>query len=324
MHDAPLPPLRYLSRADVEACAPAASAMADAIEQAISAREHGEAWSLPKASVVPRPGALYQAMLSASRPLGAAAIKCVGLAAENGARGWPHIGTLIVVHDGESGLPLAVMDGGWITGARTAALTVVAARRLARPDAAVLTLVGAGEQGRAHLDALAEAFPLREVRVVSRGGESARALASRARARGLAADALPDAGAALEGADLVVSSVPATAGLQPFLDPAQASAGAFLSLVDVARSWHRAGFARFDRVLVDDAEQDRASGAPMLDPDCVDGDLGDLLAGRVSSRASAAERAVFVCRGVALADLAAATLVHRAAEARGLGIVLPR
>ena len=66
--------------------------------------------------------------------------------------------------DSQTGLPLAVIDGNWVTARRTAGLSAVAAKRLARPDSASIAFIDCGVQARNHLDAFCDIFPLREVR----------------------------------------------------------------------------------------------------------------------------------------------------------------
>ena len=111
--------------------------------------------------------------------------KWVGLSDANAARDLPHLGSLVVLSDLASGMPLAVIDGTWITAARTAAVSTVAARRLARPDSKRIGFVGSGVQATGHLAALRwRLFPVAEVAVFSRAHDSARRLRRRRRGPG--------------------------------------------------------------------------------------------------------------------------------------------
>ncbi len=262
-------------------------------------------------------------MLAAAEEPPFAAVKSVGLSPRNGARGLPSVGALITLFDSQTGLPLAVMDGDWITGVRTAALSALAAKYLARPESSAIAFIGCGVQARCHLDAFAEMFPLREVRAFGRGAASRDALCDKAVGMGLEAIASPTACEALEGADLVVTSVPDAPGFEPFLDAAWLATGAFASLTDLARAWLPDGFGALDRVVIDDAEQESRAARPMVEPSLVGGDLAELVTGRCPARRSPAERIVFVFRGIALGDLALAALAYRAARDRGLGQLLP-
>lgn len=319
--------IRYLSRDDIERLGLKGAALADAIERMLLAAALGAAASLPKTSKALADGRLYQSMTAVG--LGApapalAATKVVGLAPDNAARGLPHIGALIVVNDGETGLPVAVMDATWITEARTAALTLVAGRRLARRSARAIGFVACGAQARAHLALLREELPLAKVSAYSRRMETAEAFAVRARGLGLEARAVTDPKAAVCGQDVVVTSVPAAAGLQPFLDAAWLAPGAFASLVDLGRSWREEGFAAVEHLIVDDrAQAEGGTAKRRLTPSGpYTGDLRELVSGAVAGRTSESERAVFVFQGTALADLAAAALALDAAAGAGIGTLL--
>src|SRR5262245_65826622 len=83
------------------------------------------------------------------------AVKSLLLNPRNPERGLPSINSLVTLLDGNTGVPLAVMDGNWITAVRTAGVSAVAAKRLARPDSSIAAFVGCGVQARTHADALA-------------------------------------------------------------------------------------------------------------------------------------------------------------------------
>ena len=127
----------------------------------------------------------------------------------NGARGLPSIQGDIVVFDAATGQRTALLDGPTVTARRTAAVSLLAARLLApRPDGPLL-IVGAGVQGKSHLEAFATGLGVREVRVASRQPSSADALVAHARALGLNASRVDDADVALADCPLVVSTTPA-------------------------------------------------------------------------------------------------------------------
>jgi ornithine cyclodeaminase/alanine dehydrogenase len=319
-------PIRYLSRGDVERLGLTGAALADTIERTLGAAAEGAVASLPKTGKALADGRLHQSMMAVGLgpPAPAlAATKVVGLAPGNAARGLPHIGGLIVLSDADTGLPVAVMDAAWITEARTAATTLVAARRLARRSAASIGFVACGAQARAHLRVLREELPLARVAAYSRRPETSEGFAADARALGLAAQAVADPRAAVAGQDVVVTSVPASPGLEPFLEAAWLEAGAFAALVDLGRSWRADGFAAVERVVVDDRAQAEAGKRRLTPSGPYAGDLGELVAGTAAGRRCERERAVFVCQGMALADLAAAALALDRAAAAGVGALLP-
>lgn len=137
--------------------------------------------------------------------------KLITFVADNAVRGLPAIQGDIVVFDAVDGRRIGLLDGPTVTARRTAAVSLLAAQRLAPRTDGPLLIVGAGVQGRAHLDAFADGLGVREVRVASRSPASADALVAHARHRGLAAQQVDDADAALADCPLVVSCTPAQA-----------------------------------------------------------------------------------------------------------------
>jgi ornithine cyclodeaminase/alanine dehydrogenase len=314
----------YLSPATLEDSDLSLPAVADAIAQSLRALAAGRAWSTPKSSITPAPGRLFMSMLAASESPPCAIVKAVGLDAGNAARGLPHIGSTLTLLDGRSGLPLAIMDGAWVTGVRTAAMSALCARHLAPREVRCLAFVGCGEQARRHLAAFAAEHPLRTVHAVSRTQAGARAFARHAQQRfGIDAHAHADARGCLGEADVIVTTVPAADGLEPFLDPDRVRPGAFVAACDVGRCW-RPGLAGFDIVAIDDRAQEASLSQPMLAPECVDTDLGALVTGAHAGRTDARQRTAFVFRGMAIADLATAWLALRHAVDAGHGERLAR
>jgi 1-piperideine-2-carboxylate/1-pyrroline-2-carboxylate reductase [NAD(P)H] len=116
----------------------------------------------------------------------------------------------VVVFDVATGERKLVLDGPTVTARRTAAVSLLAAQLLAPNKEGPLLIVGAGAQGRAHLDAFADGLPLEEVRIASRSAASAQALAEHARSRGLRARSVMDASEHLGDCPLVVTCTPAS------------------------------------------------------------------------------------------------------------------
>ena len=135
--------------------------------------------------------------------------KLITFVADNPARGLPGIQGDIVVFDARDGRRLALLDGPTVTARRTAAVSLLAARLMARHTDGPLLVVGAGVQGRAHLEAFAEGLGVREVWVASRSPASADALVAHARHLGMQARRVDDADAALAHCPLVVSTTSA-------------------------------------------------------------------------------------------------------------------
>src|SRR5690606_5895121 len=158
---------------------------------------------------------------------GLVGIKWIGTA-DNRATGLPHISALIVLSDVRTAVIKAVLDGTQITAIRPAAVSLVAARSLARANSRRIAFIACGTQAMAHLVAFAKAVPLREVPCYSRRLESAERFAENARAMGFMAYPVAEAREAVENQDIIVSSAPRASFPAPFLDPAWLSPGAFV------------------------------------------------------------------------------------------------
>lgn len=244
-------------------------------------------------------------------------VKIVSVNPDNPARGHPTVVGSYLLMSGESGAPIALMDGVALTLNRTAAASALAARFLARPEARRLTMVGAGALAPYLVAAHAAVRPIEAVTVWNRRPETAAALAERLTRQGLAATATDDLEAAVAGADVVscatLSDVPLVAGA--WLRP-----GTHLDLVGAFRPSMREcddEAVRRARVFVDtrvalveggDLAQPIAAG--VIGADDVAGDLFELCRGTRVGRRSADEITLFKSVGTALEDLAAAAHVY--------------
>jgi ornithine cyclodeaminase/alanine dehydrogenase len=317
--------LLYLARADIAAIALPPLAVADAIGAMFASKAAGGTTMVPKSSFEVPGGTMFFSMPAALVDPPLAAVKWIGLAADNAARSLPHINGVIVLSDGLTGLPVAIMDAAWVTAARTAGMTAVAARHLARPDSTTIGFVACGAQAHSHLAALAAQFPLK--RVIAYGHRRATAEAFAAQACSLGFDAVATAAPneAITEADIVITSVPESPDLQPLLDPTRLKPGAFVSAVDLGRSWRREALRRLDLLVTDDHGQSRAmapSGRLAWSGD-YDADLAELVGGTKSGRVAADQCAMFIFSGLALADVAIAARLYAEAQRRGIGTSLP-
>lgn len=309
--------LPYLTQPFLERLSITTDEIIAIIEELILAQRRGLVWCAPKVVALPGDERYIMATLAVADEPGVVATKSLVLNPRNPARGLHAINSLVTLLDGETGLPLAVIDGNWVTARRTAGLSAVAAKRLARPDSRVIAFIGCGVEARSHLDAFGDIFPLSEIRAFGRGTENRDALCRAAEARGLKAVASETAKDAITDADLVVTTVTLSHGMTPFLDAGWLKAGAFATVTDLALPWRPEGMKAFDRIVIDDLEQEARMSKPMVARELIAGDLAGLVAGDLPWRRSAAERTAFVFRGVALGDLAVAGLIYRRAKASG-------
>jgi ornithine cyclodeaminase/alanine dehydrogenase len=313
----PLPAasLPYLSQPFLDRLPITTAEIVDSIEQLILGQRRGQVWCAPKVVVLPGDERYIMATLAVADEPRVVATKSLVLNPRNAGREIATINALVTLQDSETGLPLAVVDGNWVTGRRTAGLSAVAARRLARPDSASVAFIGCGVQAHAHLEAFCDLFPLREIRAFGRGAANRDALCRAAGARGLKAIAAPTAEAAIRDADLIVTSVTLLPTPEPFLDARWLKPGAFATMTDLAAPWFPEGMGAFQRIVIDDREQEAKMSKPMVDPALVAGDLAELVCDDIPGRQGERERTAFVFRGLAIGDLALAALAYRRATA---------
>lgn len=244
--------------------------------------------------------------------------KVVNVFPDNGARGLPAVMGTYLLFSGETGAPLAALDGTRLTHWRTAAASGLAARFLARPDARRLLMVGAGALAPFLARAHAAVRPIDSVAVWNRNPEGAERLAAALDAQGLRARPVADLETAVREADVVSCATLATT---PLVRGAWLRPGTHLDLVGAFTPAMREAddeALRRGRVFVDTAAALTEGGdvaaairAGALARGAVAGTLHDLCAGGVPGRGSAGEVTVFKSVGAALEDLEAATLVWR-------------
>jgi ornithine cyclodeaminase len=200
-----------------------------ALAQAVATLLADPTVTVPPRLVQPLPGGASLFVMPA-HDARVAMTKLITFTPGNAGRGLPTIQGDVLVFEVATGQRVAVLDGPTVTARRTAAVSLLAAQRLAPQPQGRLLVVGAGVQGRAHLEAFAAGLGTREVWVASRSTASAQALVDHARTLGLDARVVPDANAALPQCPLVVTCTPAQGVVLSALPGAQhfvAAVGAF-------------------------------------------------------------------------------------------------
>ena len=314
--------IRYLSQSSLQNLQLTTEDVVASIEHLIVGRNRQQVWNAPTAVITPPDGRYMMATLAAADDPPFLAVKALVLNPDNPKHDLKSINALVTLLDSHSGLPLAILDGHWVTAVRTAGLSAVAAKRLARPDASIAAFIGCGVQAHSHLQALAELFPLTQIRAFGRGAASRDAFCRSAEKMGLSVMASQTAQEAISDADLIVTSVTLSPQLVPFLDARWLKPGAFVTMTDLAASWLAESMPAFDRIIVDDLEQEASMPKPLVDPTLVCGDLSGLVNGSVPGRCSDSERTAFVFRGLALGDLAIAGLAYRRACKCSKGVLI--
>jgi ornithine cyclodeaminase/alanine dehydrogenase-like protein (mu-crystallin family) len=254
-------------------------------------------------------------------------LKAICLIPGNPARGLDaHQGT-VTLFDGETGVPTAILDASAVTEIRTAAVTAVATRELARPDARALAILGAGVQARSHLKALLKIRPFDHVRIYAPTEEHANAVVDEAPDTDAELSVAPSAELAVSGADVVVI---ATSSREPVMSREWLSIGAHVNAVGASTPTAREIDVRTvaDSALFCDSRESLRNEAgefllavkegAIAGEEHVRAELGELLAGRKQGRRDDTELTLFRSLGLAVEDLAAAE--HAVAVARSHGI----
>ena len=318
----------YLARADVESVGLSMAEIITAVEDAFREKGAGNVEMPPKPGVHPGGGDNFIHAMPAYIPaLRSAGVKWVSGYPENYKRGLPYIAGLLIFNDVDTGLPLCVMDCGWITAMRTGAATAVAARYLARPESSVVGILGCGVQGRTNLEALNVLFPLKQVKAYDVNTEAAHLYAQEINRRfGLQANAVSTPKEAVTGSDIIVTAGPILLKPHATIQPGWLEEGAFASLVDYDTYWSRQALKETSKFCTDDIPQLRLyqQMGYFQDIPPIYADLGELVAGLKPGRENPLERTMTANLGLAMDDMAVAPLIYQHALKKGIGVWLSR
>jgi ornithine cyclodeaminase len=309
-----------------------------AVEGGLAARARGEMEMPLRMMMAPSGAAGLLGLMPAwgadpaADPKPVFALKAVCVVPDNPTRGLDaHQGT-VTLFDGATGVPTAILDASAVTSIRTAAVTALATRELARPDARELAILGAGVQAAAHLDALLRVRHFTAVRVYAPTAAHVRHLLDDRPGAAAELSAAVSAEDAVRGADVVVA---ATTAREPVLRREWLAAGAHVNAVGAGTP----AFRELDTATVAAAElfidsreslsaeagefrlAVREGAIPGLDH--VRAELGEVLVGAHRGRSGPEALTVFRSLGIAVEDLAAATRAVAVARERGLGVEVP-
>jgi ornithine cyclodeaminase len=246
---------------------------------------------------------------------------------DNPARGLDtHLGG-VLLHSGDTGHLIAVMNASAITAIRTAAVSAVATKLLARHDAHILAILGAGVQARSHLQAIPLVRRISEVRVYSRTEAKAQALIADNRQPTTDNRVARTAEEAVRGADIIVT---ATSSREPIIRREWIEPGTHINAVGssiaAARELDSATVAasslfvdRRESTVNESGDYLMALREGAIGPDHIRAELGELLLARASGRTSAEEITLFKSLGLAIEDLASAQFLYAEAQRRGSG-----
>ncbi len=303
---------------DMESCI-------EAMTEVLASLARGELYN-PLRPVVRPPDAgtllgLMPAYRGGSSP--AYALKEIVIVPTNPSRGLDtHMGG-VLLHDGETGELVAIMNAAPITEIRTAAVSAVATRALARPDAQRVAILGAGAQARGHVHAMRAVLDDPEIRLWARRIEAAEELAGE-----VGATVAPSVDAALFGAEIVCTT---TSAAEPIVEKRWLARGAHVNAVgssipstrelDSETVAESSFFTdRRESCLNEAGDYLLAAAEGAIGPEHIKAELGEVLIGAHPGREHEDELTVFKSLGIAVEDLASAELVVRRARERGVGV----
>ena len=295
------------------------------VERALKDRALGRAVDVPRVRARIPAGTLH--VLEAAAP----ELKRIGYKAYYSARGK---GTRFFVQmfDAESGMLDAILEASYLGMMRTGAASGVATRHMARHDAAVLGMIGAGKQAVGQIEAVCQVRAIREGRVYSRTPERARKFCEQMSSRlGIRLQPVPTADAAVRGADIVNVITNSTA---PVLAGEWLQAGQHVNAAGsnalTRRELDEQAVRRCARTVVDSrgtARNECGDLLPLVEQGWLDWDalpeLGEVIVGRVPGRSAADEITLFESHGMGIEDLYVANRLVALARERGVGIDLP-
>ncbi len=240
--------------------------------------------------------------------------------------GMPNIQGSILLYDGKSGYPLAVMESGEITMKRTGAAAAVAAKYLARPESSVVTICGAGRQGHVQLSAMKSVLPIKNAYVFDLDKARAESFANEMSQQcSIDVVATSDLSNAVRKSDVCVTCTPSH---QYYLTKEDISAGTFIAAMGADSPEKQEldpDLLKSNKVVVDVLEQCARVGElhhalerGMTRAD-VYAELGEIVAGNKLGRTSEEEITVFDATGTALQDAAAAVAIYQKAILSGNG-----
>jgi ornithine cyclodeaminase len=333
----PAPHLLYLSRADLVALGGGTSQpYVDAIGTGLAAHARGD-YVQPLKPYLRWPGADHIADRIIAMPCymggeqAVAGLKWIGSRQHNPARfGLERASAVIVLNDAQTNYPIALMEGGLISGMRTAAITAVATRHLARRGFTEVACIGCGPIGRMQMLTLLEQFPsISQLHLFDLSPAAADALATTLAERfpHIACVCAASAEAAVRAAEVVVTCTVADA---PYLTFDWLKPGAFVSNVSIM-DVHKDVYAKADKVVVDDWDQSNRE-KKIINQLVLEGrfsreklhaELGQIVIGEKPGRESDDEIILLNPMGMALDDLVCARHFYQLAQAGGVGTRLP-
>lgn len=317
-----------LSREEIEGLISMKEAI-KAVENAFRAKGLGKVQMPPKTYIYfQKYDGDFRVMPAYLQEMGAAGVKIVNAHPRNPKKyNLPTVMAVIVLIDPKTGVPLAIMDGTWITNVRTGAGGAVATKYLAREDSKIVAMIGAGVQAETQLLALNEVLDIEEIRVNDISQEKAEAYAKKMGENlDITAKVVAETKEAVEGADVIVTTTPSK---KPVLKNEYISEGVHINAIGAdapGKQELEPEILLRAKVVVDDLSQAMHGGEinvpisrGIITVANIYAELGEIVTNQKPGRTSPHEITVFDSTGLAVQDIATDWLVYKKAKKLGKG-----
>jgi ornithine cyclodeaminase/alanine dehydrogenase len=316
----------YLSRKDVEQVGLSMNEVITCIEDALKEKYFKRVEMPPKPGIHPKEDTFIHAMPAYLPKIKAAGMKWISGYPKNPAKGLPYITGLLILNDVETGLPICVMDGTWVTAKRTGAVTAISAKFLARRDSEVIGIVGCGVQGKSNLEALSVILNIKKVKAYDIVKEKLKGYVKYVKDEFgydiIEADEPKDA---IKGSDIIITATPILKKPNPVAKLSWVKNGALICPIEFDSYWDSDTFSRVDKLCTDDSEQLNyyKTKGYFLAVKKIYAELSELVIGAKKGREDDEERITTVNLGLALADIAVGKAIYDKALRSNVGVRLP-
>jgi ornithine cyclodeaminase/alanine dehydrogenase len=311
----------FLSQKDILDIGLRMAEIIDLVERGLAEHSRGRVENPPKPGIHATPNSFIHAMPAYFRDLDIGGIKWVSGYPDNRAQGLPQIIGTVILNDMKTGSPVCIMDGTWITAARTAAVSAITTKYCARKDSRVLGVVGAGVQGRYSLIALKEILPnLEKVKIVDIDTQAAERyrneLASKA---GVQIIICNDVESVTRGSDIIITATQRLA--KPLVKNEWFERGSLGIGLEASRAWYGDTILKADKFVTDDWEQTKHFKTQGAFPDGLPelyAELGTIVCGKKPGREKEDERILAINIGLALEDIIVANRIYQIAKGKNV------
>lgn len=314
----------YLSRSDVASVPIATDELVYEVGRCLAEVAEGERIQFPPHIMPVSETSRFVAKSGLIRNPSIFGIKWLGYFPGNSEIKFPDFHPMMMLNEAEHGMPVAVLDGTWISEIRTAAISAFAAKHLALPTSSSLGFIACGAQASAHLNILKDLFCIKKIFAYSRKFATASEFCRKAEAMGLTTEICESPQAVLEQASIIITSVPHASETNLQLRGDAVASGTFISMVDRGYSWNAGSLLSLDAVITDDMALSGPRGMEAINFETkhLSGDLIAVARGELIRRADS-DRVALIFSGPGIIDTAIASLIFQRASEMNIGVNLP-